>query len=417
MTLSFKNLFAAGCCALLAGAASASIVTVEVNGTGVDYRAARADALKEALFRVTGVSVSVDEVSHLSLDTSSTTENGESSRKTDISKSQRQVLQEKAGGYIDSYDELDRSKGADGLTNVRFRVSVYRYDMPGMNDTRRSISVLGIDSPVGACFNSKLEGEKISEALTQALMNALQTTRKFAVLDRGSAGLEAEKAFILQEAAGREEAKLGQVRGADYVVSGKVGGFRAVESSRTIKLTGDKLTSRSASLDAQLNLMLLASRQVKFARKVHVKLGDAEIRGLSCNQILDRLSERAAAQMVAPALLSIYPPIVTSVSGDTFTVNYGEGDIAPGSVYGVYSTGDKIYDPYTKESLGRIETLAGKAKAIDVKPKYTVFKLTEGKAEVLRPGVIVRPLASEPRKASAPAKPKQSLKSKMDDAW
>ena len=86
---------------------------------------------------MTGVSVSVDEVSHLSLDTSSTTENGESSRKTDISKSQRQVLQEKAGGYIDSYDELDRSKGADGLTNVRFRVSVYRYDMPGMNDTRR----------------------------------------------------------------------------------------------------------------------------------------------------------------------------------------------------------------------------------------------------------------------------------------
>ena len=108
---------------------------------------------------------------------------------------------------------------------------------------------------------------------------------------------------------------------------------------------------------------------------------------------------------------------MTSVSGDTFTVNYGEGDIAPGSVYGVYSTGDKIYDPYTKESLGRIETLAGKAKAIDVKPKYTVFKLTEGKAEVLRPGVIVRPLASETRKASAPAKPKQSLKSKMDDAW
>ena len=72
MTLNFKNLFAAGCCALLAGSASASIVTVEVNGTGVDYRAARADALKEALFRVTVVSVSVDEVSHLSLDTSST---------------------------------------------------------------------------------------------------------------------------------------------------------------------------------------------------------------------------------------------------------------------------------------------------------------------------------------------------------
>ena len=38
-----------------------------------------------------------------------------------------------------------------------------------------------------------------------------------------------------------------------------------------------------------------------------------------------------------------------------------------------FNQGEKIYDPYTKESLGRDEIRVGNAVVIDTKPKYSVL--------------------------------------------
>ena len=53
-------------------------------------------------------------------------------------------------------------------------------------------------------------------------------------------------------------------------------------------------------------------------------------------------------------------------------MNYGNEVLKNGDAYEVFNQGEKIYDPYTKESLGRDEIRVGNAVVIDAKPKYSI---------------------------------------------
>lgn len=181
-----------------------------------------------------------------------------------MSKSQQQNIEEQVRGYIDSYQELNRQVNADGMHEITLSVNIYKYDAVGIQDERRTIAVLGIQSAKGGCSTP----EAVAELLTEALQNELIATRKFAVLKRSDIGVEREKAYLSgDDVHRRERARLGQGRGADYVVSGRVIQFAVTESKQTIKLTGDQLIRRSAQFSGQFDLIFTATNQVKFSKK------------------------------------------------------------------------------------------------------------------------------------------------------
>lgn len=46
--------------------------------------------------------------------------------------------------------------------------------------------------------------------------------------------------------------------------------------------------------------------------------------------------------------------------------------------YAVYKTGKTLYDPYTKESLGKEEVRVATLEIVEVKPKYAVARVVPG---------------------------------------
>lgn len=106
---------------------------------------------------------------------------------------------------------------------------------------------------------------------------------------------------------------------------------------------------------------------------------------MDCTAILGRLSQETARRLVEAATLDIYPPLIVKLNGGKkFTVNYGNEVLKNGDAYEVFNQGEKIYDPYTKESLGRDEIRVGNAVVIDTKPKYSVLELIEGDVSQLQ---------------------------------
>jgi hypothetical protein len=75
--------------------------------------------------------------------------------------------------------------------------------------------------------------------------------------------------------------------------------------------------------------------------------------------------------------------MVTAVNDKSITLNQGGDLIKKGAVYEVFKRGEKIYDPYTKESLGRDEHLIGTLKITRVNPKFSKAQWLDGNIDEL----------------------------------
>lgn len=398
--------------------ASAKEVTVNVEGYGITYKTAVTEGLKEAISQVYGVTIDSTEVMALSSSISETTGSDNTKEHQSFSKETQSNFFEKTKGYISGYQVLNSSKSDDGTYIVNMTVNIEKYVAPGGNNNRRAIAVLGFKASPAKCFGNALGTEKQVDAITNSLVSGLTATRKFSVLDRDNEDVYAlEKELIAGEDAKRSElSKLGMVRGSDYIVTGTIKHLELVTTTRTIGLTGDKLTSKSASADIDYRLLLFADRQVKMSSSVHVKLDNNELSGLSCDAALSKLMQKATDKIVTSTLENIYPPIVVSIKGDSIYLNIGGENIQSGKTYAVYALGEKIIDPYTGESLGAEETKIAILKISDVKPKYSIGTLIEGKIEDIQNGQICRPITVTSEKAvTAPSK---KVKKKIsEDDW
>lgn len=385
-------------------------VVVEANGSGLTYKDAQTSALIDALHQVTGVHVDHETMNNTFVH-SSGDEKG-----VQVETATQAVLKEKAKGAINSFRVVNKEQDkASGEYTVRLVVEVEKYDVPTTSNNRKSISVQAFDAPVGVCFGKPLDPERLVTSLTDSAQTALSATRKFSVLDRHSDAYEQEKRFINSEDTKlSEQAKLGLLKGSDYILTGKIQNINIVGNHRKLKLSNKTVSSASARADFIFNVMLFANREIQFSSRVHVDLKEG-INGLTCDEISDKLAHAAAVEVARQSTLAIFPPTVINVDGDDIHFNYGGNDIHLGDVYKVYTVGKEIIDPYTKESLGRTEKLIGKAKVTDVKAKVSVATMEkEGLGEKIQPGDILRPIAQEEK-----PKPAQKKKSGIvhKDEW
>lgn len=375
-------------------------VVVEANGSGLTYKDAQTSALIDALHQVTGVHVDHETMNNTFVHSSS------DEKGVQVETATQAVLKEKAKGAINSFRVVNREQDkASGEYIVRLVVEVEKYDVPTTSNNRKSISVQAFDAPVGVCFGKPLDPERLVTSLTDSAQTALSATRKFSVLDRHSDAYEQEKRFINSEDTKlSEQAKLGLLKGSDYILTGKIQNINIVGNHRKLKLSNKTVSSTSARADFIFNVMLFANREIQFSSRVHVDLKEG-VNGLTCDEISDKLAHAAAVEVARQSTLAIFPPTVINVDGDDIHFNYGGNDIHLGDVYKVYTVGKEIIDPYTKESLGRTEKLIGKAKVTDVKAKVSVATMEkEGLGEKIQPGDILRPIAQEEKPKPAPKK-------------
>ena len=117
--------------------------------------------------------------------------------------------------------------------------------------------------------------------------------------------------------------------------------------------------------------------------------------------------------------------MIISARGNIVTLNQGGDLLKEGDIYEVFQFGERIIDPYTKESLGREEIFCGTIQVTRVNPKSSYAKITSSEIEiesVFKPKMFV--CRASKNQNSAADKQLQKLiqkqeerKKQRDDDW
>jgi hypothetical protein len=165
---------------------------------------------------------------------------------------------------------------------------------------------------------------------------------------------------------------------AEYMIVGQLEGITATRTSNYVELLKREVFTDSASATVSLRLIDVGSDQVKYAGTDVFNFGDDDIpKGGGATAIGTRLLEVAAERITESMLDAIYPLSLVSVDGDVVTLNQGGDTLRVGNLYELYRYGEKIIDPYTRESLGRSESLVGEVSIERVNPKTSIGRIVK----------------------------------------
>jgi hypothetical protein len=214
--------------------------------------------------------------------------------------------------------------------------------------------------------------------------------RRFAVLDRRAGEIyEQEKRLLASDDVNPSEAaRLGKVLGADFMLYGTVDRLEVTEERKTIVLTGETSTEVLATARVRYSVLTVATRQLQWASSLELQHGVEE--DLRTEQAAELLLDQLALHIADEVTESMYPPVVTQVTGwGSFVVNRGGNTVREDDLFEVFALGDKLVDPDTGESLGHLETTAGIARIMAVKPKFSLAEMITDHDGIAR-GMILR---------------------------
>ncbi|HTK34938.1 MAG TPA: CsgG/HfaB family protein [Caulobacteraceae bacterium] len=264
--------------------------------------------------------------------------------------------------------------------------------------------------PVVAVYKIEdLTNSGSSQTFSTMIETAVESTSKFRVIEREHlATLVGEQArakagLVTSNTPG----KVGGFEGADYLIYGTI---------TTLSVTGkaDFGSSLLAGMLAGQNRQAPTCGNLYATLGVDIKITDAstgEVRyvtrinetqksATTCGgqaQIDKAVLMRSAADKVATALVTtIYPIQIAAVQGDgVLVLNYGEGAVQPGAIFGVYAKGDVIRDPASGEVIASNETKLGFIKVTEVTGRVSRAATISQFAAAPQIGAIVRPASAE----------------------
>lgn len=341
----------------------AKMVTVEVSGTGLVKEAAIEKALIQAIRQVNGV----DLTSRTTRSAVQLKTNG--NRTSSIASESVSDMLTK--GQVNSYSVLDENCSNESC-QVLLSVDLQVYKSPGLSPSkRRRLVVIPFTGDYGQDFSKNLQ-------------TLLVQSRRFAVLDRENDQLyQKEKRLLLSaDTAISEKIRLGQVLGLDYIVTGDVEVFTD-DSVSEISLTGEQESNFSQTSIINYKVINLATRQIKWQDQA--------------NLTTDILSMDSARNISQTITSTIYPIKVVGQSSGEIILNQGGKSIEMGAIYNVYALGDKLIDPYTKESLGRDEVNIGQVQIARINAKISYARLLEGNISKMDSNSILRLAGYTPR--------------------
>jgi TolB-like protein len=372
---------------------------VEVTGSGYTRQEAVYAALIEAVRQVNGVEVASETQTCFSYKEFSQSvdgvENQGAAAENDVSKN----IRSKAKGYIERYEILDSGQFG-GHWDVTLLAYIPKYKTPGISpNSRRKIAILPFRATnLSYHFHGQsVPASMISKMFTQKMVTEITQTRRFTVLDREyMEEFLSEKNMILSgDAPVSEQIKIGQLLGVDYLLIGTITNFEQKQKPYTIRITGETGINLSASFTADYRIVVMATRQIKWSDSVTVFLGHEEIEQmvptLDPDEIQQQMLILGAKLIIHKAMENIYPIRIVEVqhTGD-IVLNQGGVTLKQGEILDIYSLGEKIDDPYTKESLGSSELWVASVEISRVIPKMSYAKIIKGDSKLIQKGQICR---------------------------
>lgn len=273
------------------------------------------------------------------------------------------VTQMTTRGQIENYEILNAS--CDEECEVELKVSVPVYKTKGLSpDSRRKLVVAPFKGNYGDTFSDNLQ-------------SALVQSRRFAVLDRQhNAEYAQEKALLLSpDTALKEKVRLGQVLGLDYLIVGEVT-YRDDSYESSSSYTGETSFVYDVETKVNYKIINLATRQIKWQDSASLPM-----------EVADPLTALSISRDITSA---IYPLKVVSSQHGQVILNQGGSTIKIGEKYDLFELGEKLIDPYTKESLGREEVFIDQVVVTKVTSKTAYATTTIGDATHIPVGAVAR---------------------------
>ena len=281
----------------------------------------------------------------------------------------KKLVDETKGG-VKTYQILEKKKNEQGWIEVKIKAEVASFELPP-EASRVRIAVFPFK-----VFNAQGDKEKLQRLINQEVNNYFVQTRKFAILDRSYLEEVAkEKSKILDGSAPAiEMAKIGNEISADFIIVGSVEDFKT-EKTVTKVLTDEstKITRESATLNLNYRVLDVTTKQISNSDTIKLKISSKG----GPNEAMSEIALRVAKNMGEEVLFSIYPVLVEKIDGQDLYLGQGGKQFKTGDIYEVFEKGDKIYDSYTKEAIGNIESPSGKVQITSVSSNMSKARSTE----------------------------------------
>jgi hypothetical protein len=347
-----------------------AIESVKVEATARSEHEAIQYALAEAVRRVNGASVETGGVLRPEVQ--------EAVRRIEIDFDPKLTdvfhIRSLSNGYVRSYAVLSSKRGQAGVT-VELEAQVLSFDPDNPRPGARKTIVVDPFSlaPGALVLDQPATGsEALLAGLRDDLTSSLVQSRKFSVLTRKNlAGVLAEQTFIAGGRVGTsEKAKLQNLLGADYLVSGSIDRIYVHTSSSTVKLTGYTTYSKVADCALTLTVYNVGSGQIEwtesYARSYSwdddALKADPEFK--NDGTVARTMILEGAAQLTRLMIRRSFPPKVVDVDIDApgfpvFFLNAGSALYAVGDELDLIAQGKALTDPDTGEVLGHRERIVG----------------------------------------------------------
>ncbi len=359
-----------------------------VEGSGHTRSSAVRNALIEAIKQTKGVAISARRAYVKSIKEMGVSIDGQSSHGVAISQRSAKRIQEATRGFIRGYRVVDSYKEG-GEWIVKVKIKMLKYKSPGLNPRkRRSLAVLPFEYKSSYFLDGiKVGGKALSKRITQSIINKITQTRKFTVLDReNSKYYQFEKSFLTSGDVDHIElARLGKRLGCDYFVIGQILDFGVSKNTKSNYYTGEVNTKNSAYATISYRILNIPTQQIKWSDTIDIDFKLPPTR--RAESLIVKAGDRIAQVLVDQIMFNIYPPKIISVRHGIAIINMGGNVLHRGDIFEVYALGKKLYDPYTKEYLGRDETEIGKIEITKVRPKISYAKTISG---AIQRGALLR---------------------------
>lgn len=367
--------------------------TLEVDGFGVSRYEAIQDALVEAIKQSKGVSIKSKRIFTKRLEQKSSSNNSLVKNDINLKKLSKKNIKETTDGLISEYRILNAKEVSSNEWRVKVIVKMLKYITPGINhNNRRKIAIVPFytNSSNYNILQKKYNSSKISNMLSQALTTDITQSRRFVVIDKTYTKNVAKELDIIEskKTPFSQKVKLGQRLGADYILVGTIQNTSVTTQTTHNQLLGSSTSTNKANFIVDYRIIVVATSQIKWS---DTAIAEVNLDSTSSeNMILQKIIKNISNDISTKLLSNIYPIKVVTASSHQIILNQGGSLLQENDIYNVYKLGKKIYDPYTKESLGYEEIKIGQIKILKVNPKKSYAKLIEGNKHQIKKGFICR---------------------------
>lgn len=252
------------------------------------------------------------------------------------------------------------------------------------------------------------DGRLDAQELVRQLEESLRATRRFSLFERSGEilmkSVRLEQDFAQGGQALANVAQAGKLANVQFIVQPLIT-LASVSVRRTQReeAPGQFRYSVSASVTVSVKVLDTTSGQIMFQTTREAALpvlNEAGSRQTGAGEeplvratAWRMLSTDVAARLTNAVVGSLFPLQVVQAQGSDIFVNRGEGGgILTGETYQLFSAGEALIDPVTKEKLGDAEQLLGEVQIIRVNPRFSVARAKSTLSGPVKAGDVLRPL-------------------------